>query len=82
MRTVQRRLTGNVRRRHAAGVGGRRRRRRAALQATIAPLLRERRKLAPDDDDNFNVLDTQQIARHAVGHDAGDDDAARRGGRR
>jgi putative ABC transport system permease protein len=29
---------------------------------SIADLLRERRKLSPDEEDNFNVLDTRQIA--------------------
>ncbi len=32
------------------------------LKASLTQLLRERRKLADDDDDNFNVLDTQQLA--------------------
>jgi len=32
------------------------------LKASLTQLLRERRKLAIDDDDNFNVLDTKQIA--------------------
>ena len=32
------------------------------LKASLRQLLRERRKLADSDDDNFNVLDTQQIA--------------------
>jgi putative ABC transport system permease protein len=32
------------------------------LKKSLAELLRERRKLGPADDDNFNVLDTQQIA--------------------
>ena len=32
------------------------------LKASLRQLLRERRKLAEDDDDNFNILDTQQIA--------------------
>jgi putative ABC transport system permease protein len=32
------------------------------LKGRIAQLLRERRKLAEHDDDNFNVLDTRQIA--------------------
>jgi putative ABC transport system permease protein len=33
-----------------------------AIKATLTQLLRERRKLAPTDDNNFNVLDTRQIA--------------------
>ena len=32
------------------------------LKASLRDLLRERRKLAPSDEDNFNVLDTKQIA--------------------
>jgi putative ABC transport system permease protein len=32
------------------------------VKAGLAQLLRERRKLAPEDEDNFNVLDTKQIA--------------------
>jgi putative ABC transport system permease protein len=32
------------------------------LKASLTQLLRERRKLASGDDDNFNVLDTQQLA--------------------
>jgi putative ABC transport system permease protein len=32
------------------------------VKKSLAELLRERRKLGPADDDNFNVLDTQQIA--------------------
>lgn len=32
------------------------------LKASLRQLLRERRKLASGDDDNFNILDTQQIA--------------------
>jgi len=32
------------------------------VKASLAQLLRERRKLAAADDDNFNVLDTKQIA--------------------
>jgi putative ABC transport system permease protein len=34
----------------------------ASLKASLTQLLRERRKLASGDDDNFNVLDTQQLA--------------------
>ena len=32
------------------------------VKKSIGELLRERRKLGPADDDNFNVLDTQQVA--------------------
>ncbi|MDQ5898779.1 MAG: putative transport system permease protein, partial [Pseudomonadota bacterium] len=34
----------------------------SAVQASLRQLLRERRKLAAADDDNFNVLDTRQLA--------------------
>jgi len=34
----------------------------AGLKASLSQLLRERRKLAAGEDDNFNVLDTQQLA--------------------
>ena len=34
----------------------------ARLKSSLRQLLRERRKLAEGDDDNFNVLDTQQLA--------------------
>ncbi len=34
----------------------------ARLKASLRQLLRERRKLADSDDDNFNILDTQQLA--------------------
>ena len=33
-----------------------------SVKASLTQLLRERRKLADGDDDNFNVLDTQQLA--------------------
>jgi len=32
------------------------------VKASLREFLRERRKLAPADDDNFNILDTQQLA--------------------
>ena len=34
----------------------------APIKASLRQLLRERRKLADEDDDNFNILDTQQLA--------------------
>jgi putative ABC transport system permease protein len=34
----------------------------ARVQASLTQLLRERRRLAPGEDNNFNVLDTQQLA--------------------
>ncbi len=39
----------------------------ARVQAAIGELLRERRKLASEDPDNFNVLDTKQIAEAVSG---------------
>ncbi len=37
------------------------------LKASLTQLLRERRKLAAGDEDNFNVLDTQQLAQTLAG---------------
>ena len=37
------------------------------LKSSVRELLRERRKLGPVDDDNFNVLDTQQLAQTLSG---------------
>jgi putative ABC transport system permease protein len=59
--TVQRRLTGSTRINTLlvsleAGAD------HAAAKAALSRLLRERRQLGPQDDDNFNVLDTQQLA--------------------
>ncbi len=34
----------------------------APIKASLRQLLRERRKLSADEDDNFNILDTQQLA--------------------
>jgi putative ABC transport system permease protein len=61
LHTVQRRVAGNQRVgtilvSMAEGTDTER------VKATLRELLRERRKLAPEDDDNFNVLDTRQIA--------------------
>jgi putative ABC transport system permease protein len=61
LRTLQRRVTGNL---NVAtllvsmqdGSDSER------LKAGLRQLLRERRKLADGDDDNFNILDTQQLA--------------------
>jgi putative ABC transport system permease protein len=39
----------------------------ARLKASLRELLRERRKLAQGDDDNFNILDTQQLAETLAG---------------
>ena len=61
LRTLQRRVTGTQRVntllvsvRDEAGID--------RAKASLTQLLRERRKLGADDDDNFNVLDTRQIA--------------------
>ncbi|HMN76147.1 MAG TPA: ABC transporter permease [Burkholderiaceae bacterium] len=61
LRTLQRRVTGSTRVntllvsvRDEAGID--------RARSALTQLLRERRKLAADDDDNFNVLDTRQIA--------------------
>jgi len=61
LRTVQRRVTGSTRVNTLLvsmkeGADG------ARVKANLTQLLRERRKLAAADDDNFNVLDTRQIA--------------------
>lgn len=59
--TVQRRLTGSTRV-NTLLVSMREGSDPARLKDGIAQLLRERRKIGPGDDDNFNVLDTQQLA--------------------
>ncbi|WP_374590913.1 ABC transporter permease [Aquabacterium sp.] len=61
LRTMQRRITGNldvqnIRVSVQDGAST------AHVQAQITQLLRERRRLADSDDDNFNVMDTKQIA--------------------
>jgi putative ABC transport system permease protein len=61
LHTLQRRVTGNLRVNTllvslAEGSDG------DAVKAAIGSLLRERRKLAADDVDNFNLLDTRQLA--------------------
>ena len=66
LRTVQRRVTGNQRVgtllvSMADGTDTER------VKASLTQLLRERRKLSPEDDDNFNVLDTKQIAEAVSG---------------
>jgi putative ABC transport system permease protein len=66
LHTVQRRVTGNTRVgtimvSMADGADA------DAVKAGLARLLRERRKLGPNDDDNFNVLDTQQLAQTLSG---------------
>ena len=59
--TVQRRLTGSTRV-NTLLVSMKPGSDSAHLKSAIGQLLRERRKLGPNDDDNFNVLDTQQLA--------------------
>ncbi|HMO46689.1 MAG TPA: ABC transporter permease [Rubrivivax sp.] len=61
LRTLQRRVTGTTRVntllvsvRDEAGID--------RAKDALTQLLRERRKLGPNDEDNFNVLDTRQIA--------------------
>ncbi|MDM5181319.1 ABC transporter permease [Massilia sp. DJPM01] len=61
LRTLQRRVTGSLKVgtllvSMAEGSDS------APLKASLRQLLRERRKLADGDDDNFNILDTQQLA--------------------
>jgi putative ABC transport system permease protein len=61
LRTMQRRVTGNTNVRVLLvsmqdGADS------AQVQAGVTELLRERRKLSAAEDDNFNVLDTRQIA--------------------
>jgi len=61
LHTLQRRVTGSLK----VGtllVSMEEGRDSASLKAGLRQLLRERRKLATDDDDNFNILDTQQLA--------------------
>jgi putative ABC transport system permease protein len=59
--TLQRRVTGN-RRINTLQVSMEDGSDSTRLKAGLRQLLRERRKLADDDDDNFNILDTQQLA--------------------
>lgn len=66
LRTVQRRLTGSqdigaiaIAVADAAGVD--------QAKAELTELLRERRRIARNENDNFNILDTRQIAEAATG---------------
>jgi putative ABC transport system permease protein len=66
LRTLQRRVTGNLRVNTLLvsmedGSDAER------VKASLTQLLRERRKLAEADDDNFNVLDTKQLAQTLAG---------------
>ena len=61
IKTMQRRVTGNTRvntllvsMKEGSDAG--------RLKASLGQLLRERRKLADSDEDNFNILDTKQLA--------------------
>jgi putative ABC transport system permease protein len=66
LRTLQRRVTGNQRV-STLLVSMQDGSNSARLKASLRELLRERRKLSPVDDDNFNVLDTQQLAQTLSG---------------
>ena len=61
LRTLQRRVTGNTRV-STLLVSMKDDSDATRVKAGLRQLLRERRKLAPSDDDNFNVLDTKQLA--------------------
>jgi len=61
LRTLQRRVTGNQRV-NTLLVSMQDGSDSTRLKASLTQLMRERRKLAEGDDDNFNVLDTQQLA--------------------
>ena len=61
LHTLQRRVTGNQRI-NTLLVSMQDGTDSARLKASLTQLLRERRKLADGEDDNFNVLDTQQLA--------------------
>jgi putative ABC transport system permease protein len=61
LRTLQRRVTGNQRV-NTLLVSMKDGSDSDSVKASLSQLLRERRKLAEGDDDNFNVLDTKQLA--------------------
>ncbi len=61
LRTVQRRVTGSTRI-NTILVSVQEGSDAAAVAASLRQLLRERRKLSGSEDDNFNVLDTRQLA--------------------
>jgi len=61
LHTLQRRVTGNQRM-PTLLVSMQDGSNSTRIKASLRELLRERRKLAVGDDDNFNILDTQQIA--------------------
>jgi putative ABC transport system permease protein len=66
LRTAQRRVTGSTRI-NTILVSMRDGADAARITAALTTLLRERRKLADDADDNFNVLDTAQVAQTLSG---------------
>ena len=61
LHTLQRRVTGNLRV-STLLVSMKEGSDSASIKAGLTQILRERRKLAKDDDDDFNVLDTKQLA--------------------
>lgn len=61
LKTLQRRITGNTRV-NTLLVSMQDGSDASRVKASLTQLLRERRKLAPTDEDNFNVLDTKQLA--------------------
>jgi putative ABC transport system permease protein len=61
IKTLQRRITGNTRV-NTVLVSMTEGSDPERVKASLTLLLRERRKLAPSDEDNFNVLDTKQLA--------------------
>ena len=61
IKTLQRRITGNTRV-NTLLVSMMDGSDPSRVKASLTQLLRERRKLAEDDEDNFNVLDTKQLA--------------------
>ncbi|MGZ5571197.1 MAG: ABC transporter permease [Usitatibacter sp.] len=61
LHTLQRRVTGNLKV-NSLLVSMQDGSDSTRLKASLRQLLRERRKLAEADDDNFNILDTQQLA--------------------
>jgi putative ABC transport system permease protein len=61
LRTVQRRLTGSTEIRMIM-VSGRKDASTDKIKSQLEQLLRERRKIGPNESDDFNVLDTKQIA--------------------
>ena len=67
VRAVQRRLVGNVQDVSTLMLSMRDGAAAAPVMEQVRRLMRERRKLAENDDDNFNVMDTKQIAQTLSG---------------